>query len=141
MRVLLLEEGTFSQDSQGPGPRPDWIVEQISTPRHDYRTWALPALTQQIYTEANPALSNRSGILLGPVVAGKALGGSTVSAWMSAVGRWTRVDTSHTLHHRWSTLGPTRARASTTLTGGGSRTGAARRCVPMWMAGGQCLSA
>ena len=78
VRVLLLEEGTFSQDSQGQGRRPDWIVEQISTPRHDYRTWAIPALTQQIYTEANPALNNRSGILVGPVVTGKALGGSTV---------------------------------------------------------------
>ncbi len=78
VRVLLLEEGTVSQDSQGQGRRPDWIVEQISTPRHDYRTWAMPALTQQIYTEANPALNNRSGILVGPVVTGKALGGSTV---------------------------------------------------------------
>lgn len=78
VRVLLLEEGTFSQDSQGQGRRPDWIVEQISTPRHDYRTWAIPTLTQQIRTEADPALNNRSGILLGPVVTGKAVGGSTV---------------------------------------------------------------
>jgi hypothetical protein len=79
VRVLLLEEGTFSQDSRGQGRRrPDWIVEQIATPRHDYRTWAIPALTEAIYTEANPALNNRSGILIGPVVTGKALGGSTV---------------------------------------------------------------
>jgi hypothetical protein len=78
VRVLLLEEGTFSQDTQGQGRRPDWIVEQITTPRNDYRTWAIPALTEQIYTEANPALNNRSGILLGPVLTGKALGGSTV---------------------------------------------------------------
>jgi len=80
VRVLLLEEGDYSQDSgqDGTNQREDWIVEQISTPRHDYRTWALPALTQQLSTEANPALNNRSGILLGPVVTGKALGGSTV---------------------------------------------------------------
>lgn len=80
VRVLLLEEGNYSQDSgqDGTSKRQNWVEEQISTPRHDYRTWALPALTQQLSTEANPALNNRSGILLGPVVTGKALGGSTV---------------------------------------------------------------
>lgn len=94
VRVLLLEEGTFSQDTQGQGRRPDWIVEQISTPRHDYRTWPIPALTQQIHTEANPALNNRSGILLGPVVTGKALGGSTVGG----LDGWSRRRSVVTIH-------------------------------------------
>lgn len=95
VRVLLLEEGQYSQDSQGPGRRPEWIVDQISIPRHDYRTWAIPALTQQIYTESNRALNNRSGILLGPVVTGKALGGSTVVN----IGAYTRPEPSY--FDRW----------------------------------------
>jgi len=79
VRVLLLEEGDYSQDSgkSGTSQRKEWISKQISIPRHDYRAWAMPALTEQLNTEANPALNNRSGLLVGPVMTGKALGGST----------------------------------------------------------------
>ncbi len=97
VRVLLLEEGDYSQDSgqDGTTQRADWIVEQIRTPRHDYRTWTLPALTQQLHAEANPALNNRSGLLAGPVVTGKALGGSTVVN----IGAYTRPEP--TYFDRW----------------------------------------
>lgn len=97
VRVLLLEEGNYSQDSgrDSTSTHQNWIAEQIITPRRDYRTWALPALTHQLSTEANPAVNNRSGILLGPVVTGKALGGSTVVN----IGAYTRPEPAY--FNRW----------------------------------------
>jgi hypothetical protein len=39
--------GTFSQDKE-EGLGSHWVHEQVTTPHHDYRTWALPELTHMV---------------------------------------------------------------------------------------------